>query len=65
MEEKLKPCPFCGGGAEIKQLSQNTLQIRCEFCLMGLKQRVLRNSLEWLRGIMIMHWNQRINDPPA
>ncbi len=33
----IKTCPFCGGEAEINQISKNGLKIRCKSCLMGLE----------------------------
>jgi len=60
MELELKPCPFCGGETELKQISRNGLQIRCKRCLVGLKQKVLHQSLEWLALKMAETWNKRI-----
>ncbi len=63
MKEKnnntLLPCPFCGGDAEIKQISNNGIQVRCKHCLIGLKQKILRHSLDWLKDKMIQGWNKR------
>ena len=55
----LRSCPFCGGEAEIKQYAHNGLQVKCRSCLMGLKQKTLRYSLEWLKQKLIESWNAR------
>ena len=54
------PCPFCGGEPEIKQEGRNGLRLKCKSCLIGIKQKTLRYSLEWLRGKMIEGWNKRV-----
>lgn len=58
--EKLKPCPFCGGEAEITQTGRLKLYLRCKSCRIGLQQKVLRKSLEWLENEMIKDWNKRM-----
>lgn len=60
MTEELKNCPFCGGEAELKQHCLNGYSIKCKSCLVGLRQKVLRNSMEWLREKMAEDWNKRI-----
>jgi len=57
--DNLKPCPFCGGEAEINQFARNGLRIRCKKCLIQKQQKVLRYTLEWLKGEMIKDWNNR------
>lgn len=56
----LKPCPFCGGDAVIKQTGRLKITIRCQKCLMGLTQKVFRYSLEWLEDKVIEAWNTRV-----
>lgn len=58
-EDELKPCPFCGGEVEIEQTGKNELRVRCKECHMGLKQKVLRKSLEWLEETLRNSWNTR------
>lgn len=60
MEDKLKNCPFCGGEAELKQFCGNGLVIKCKSCTIGMRQKVLRYSLDWLKEVMIKNWNKRI-----
>lgn len=57
--QELKPCPFCGGNAEIKQTGKNELTIRCTECLTGKTQAVLKYSLDWLKDKLIEGWNNR------
>ena len=59
MNEELKPCPFCGGEVEIEQTGKNELRVRCKECHMGLKQKVLRKSSEWLEETLRNSWNTR------
>lgn len=56
---KLKDCPFCGGEAEIEQVSRKGMRVKCKKCHMGLKQSVLRFSLEWLEKNLAEAWNRR------
>lgn len=58
--QELKPCPFCGGEAKIKQEAKNSLRLACTQCGMGIKQRVVKLSLEWLEKTMITQWNKRV-----
>lgn len=60
--EQLKPCPFCGGNAELKQKGSNGFVLKCTGCHIQLTQKVLRKPLEWLEGKMIEHWNTRLNE---
>lgn len=61
-ENYLKPCPFCGGEADIEQKGRNRLRIFCKVCHIEKTQMVLRYSLEWLRMKLIENWNKRINN---
>lgn len=60
MELGLKSCPFCGGEAEIEQISRNTLIVKCTKCRISLKGKVLKYSLEWLRSELAKLWNRRV-----
>lgn len=57
--EELKPCPFCGGNAEINQNGRNGYTIECTKCHISKTQRVLRMSMEWLKLVMVENWNKR------
>ena len=59
-DDELKPCPFCGGKAEMKPKGMLGFTIKCKLCHVQVTQKVLRLSLEWLRVEMIKHWNTRI-----
>jgi hypothetical protein len=58
----IKPCPFCGCEAEIKQTGKMKLRIRCKRCLIGLEQKTLKFSLQWLEESMIEDWNTRVGE---
>lgn len=55
----LLPCPFCGAQAELKQTGKLKIRVRCTKCLIGIQQKVLRFSIEWLEDKMIEAWNTR------
>lgn len=57
---EILPCPFCGNEAEIEQTGPKKMRIRCKACLIGIEQKVLRYTLEWLKGKLIESWNKRI-----
>lgn len=57
---ELKPCPFCGGIAEIKQKGINGLEIKCSDCIAKMTQKVIYKSLEWLKEEMVKDWNNRV-----
>lgn len=59
-KDKLRPCPFCGSEAEITQTGKRQLRVRCNGCYMGVEQKVLRYSLEWLREKLTENWNRRV-----
>ena len=57
-EIKLKPCPFCGGDAELIQdryRGLNTFYVRCWGCS-------ARTDLEYAEEFAAELWNGRIND---
>ena len=56
--DELKLC-ICGHSASIKQTGRNEVTLRCPNCLLGLKQKTLRNTTEWLMERMISDWNTR------
>lgn len=58
-EDKPLPCPFCGHEAEVEQTGLKKMRIRCKECHIGLEQKVLRFSLEWLKERLIKSWNKR------
>lgn len=64
-DKELLPCPFCGGKAEIKQNARNGYKLKCTSCVVGITQKTLRNSMEWLEEVMIRDWNKRTTPPTA
>lgn len=59
MSEELKACPFCGGEPVMEQYARNGIRIKCSTCGVKREQRVLRQTLEWLRDAMTKSWNRR------
>lgn len=35
MTEELKPCPFCGGEAEVRKFTATMIFVQCKSCLAG------------------------------
>lgn len=62
-QQELKPCPFCGGEAEIEQNARNGYKLKCKSCLIGYTQKTIKFSLDWLKGKMIEDWNKRTTPP--
>lgn len=62
--EKLKPCPFCGGSAELHHEIGMTTQYSfcsCDNC--GAKSEMIRMSLQYCADeIAAAAWNRRQND---
>lgn len=56
---ELLACPFCGSDPTIRPYKNNGLEIACPGCHVAMRQRVLRNSIEWLREKMVLDWNSR------
>lgn len=67
----LLPCPFCGGESQLHQTGQLELTLKCIGpnartglgCGVQYKQRVLRQSLDWLSEQMTQTWNARAQPP--
>ena len=56
MSEELKPCPFCGGKAEILNYSENAWLVYCRMCD-GMVERWRKTKKE-----AIEQWNRRVNN---
>lgn len=59
MEVKLKPCPFCGGEAQLNN-TENIASVRCRFCGAATKLFIRypieeRNHIE----MAVNGWNRR------
>lgn len=64
MENKLKPCPFCGGIPTMISNQQNfdstSVKIVCGLCLASI-QRHHSNEKKAVT-LAVMSWNRRVND---
>ncbi len=58
--EQLKPCPFCGGEADIFKVGKNSVKIECRGCNVSRIQKYLRLTVEQLFKLMIDSWNKRV-----
>lgn len=56
MSDKLKPCPFCGGEAKLKELEYLGMFIVCSKC--GAK-----TSYRLRRSLIVNMWNNRVLPP--
>ena len=60
MTEKLKPCPFCGGEANLKDTS-GFIVAKCESC--GAESGVVKVSAEYCANDKAAEsWNRRTNN---
>jgi Lar family restriction alleviation protein len=63
----IRPCPFCGGDAELI-LRGNTFtkkrnaEIRCGNCNVEMVVGAIRNSLDWCAKTVIAKWNKRVGE---
>lgn len=62
IKTELKSCPFCGGKAEMHYYGSKGRIIKCVSCLIQIRQKVLRHTIEWLEKELIEDWNKRVND---
>lgn len=58
--ERLLPCPFCGGKAEMSNLldchGEQVFYVRCHIC------HAKRESLMYFKEEAIEYWNERSGD---
>ena len=53
-----------GGEEDIFQVGKNGMTVKCNKCNITRKQKVLRQSLDWLKVKMIEDWNTRTKLTP-
>jgi Lar family restriction alleviation protein len=63
-KEELKPCPFCGGKAEMitrgnEATKKRSAEITCTSCRATQITGAIRGSLEWCQDTAIEKWNKR------
>lgn len=74
MNNKLKPCPFCGGEAHIIQdINHKTMYVACSKCrasgrmgtystrqIVGIRPGTIMNKdIDALKNIIVESWNRR------
>ena len=60
MENELKPCPFCGGAAEVycdREMGGSQYRIKCTNCPADVGRHWY-----WKKNDAIAAWNRRVND---
>ena len=66
MSTELKPCPFCGGEANLIKrgnefTKKRSAEVRCQKCRVIQTTSAIRNSLEWCVNTAVEKWNKREN----
>jgi len=69
MTDELKPCPFCGGEAELitrgnQYTKKRSAEIECGKCHTKQITGAIRGTIEWCKETAIKKWNNRVNTPP-
>ncbi len=64
-EHNLKPCPFCGGEAELITIGNDFTKkrsagIECGRCRTKQVVGAIRKSLSWCEETIVERWNKRI-----
>lgn len=65
MATVLKPCPFCGGQAEVERIFANSTQVRYMVCCLNYNSDCLiQPETPWLESEeeAIEEWNRRAED---
>ena len=57
MPNELKPCPFCGGEAEVRTTDLGTYKVVCIECPTDMGR-----YWSWAKKEAIAAWNRRAND---
>lgn len=64
-KEILRPCPFCGGKAELIVPRHKGRAIKCTYCCIRREKRVLKKTIEELENELVKDWNTRVLDKPV
>ena len=64
--ENLKPCPFCGGEANLHHVGNEYTKsrkvvIKCPKCRIARTDAALTHGFDWLDNVAIAAWNQRVD----
>lgn len=66
MEDKLKPCPFCGGKPTLKYIGNDyskkrVIEVKCSNidCRATMRNGAIRYGFEWLESLTAKVWNRR------
>ena len=67
-EEKLKPCPFCGGEALLTatgndHTKKRFINIKCQECKVQRTDGAIRHDMDWLCSVAVKLWNNRTTVP--
>ena len=72
MSDKLKPCPFCGGEAELKLIGNNhtdrryaTINCKTFGCTVSMRVGAITNDVDWCVDKVTAKWNTRITEKEA
>lgn len=67
-QTELKPCPFCGGEAEMRNIGNEYTKTRgtkvwCSKCQVAKTVKAIRNTLAWTESHAIAAWDTRTITP--
>jgi Lar family restriction alleviation protein len=63
-EDKLLPCPFCGGKPSITRIGNNytktrKVKIKCQKCRIQRVDAARIHDMEWAESVAVKNWNMR------
>ena len=62
MSEELKPCPFCGGEAIMKEIDAPWIYIACHNCMKQISFMVQAQDDKETEKLAIKAWNTRVGE---